>query len=347
MDSNKLQLTFFIIIFAAAFIMCFLVFLPFIKVLALAAVLAVVFHPVFERVKKLLGGREVVSAIVIMMIAAIVVILPLIAIGSNVFDESRDLYRTLSAGETNYLDLIITNIEGPLSRNFPNLVVDIRSYVDDAISWIGSYAGALLTGTAITVLNLFLGIIAFFYFLKDGSKFRSMIIELSPLKDEFDRHIFDKLELSVNTVIKGTLLIALVQGLFVGVGLVIFGVPNATLWGMVAVVAAVVPGLGTALVILPACIYLLVTGATLPAVGLALWGAVLVGLLDNFLTPMLYSKGTNMHPLVVLFSVLGGIAFFGPIGFIFGPLVATLMFVLLRVYRVMILRVETMEEDMI
>ncbi len=343
MDSQKLQLAFFIVLFIGIAIVGFLVFLPFLNVLVLAAVLAVVLQPFYLSVKKSFNGREALSALIVVIISAICVLVPLIIIGSNVFEESRDLYLRLSPGDANYLDIIVQNIEEPLSRWFPNLVIDIRSYVDQLVVWIGSYAGALLTGTALTALHLFLGMIAFYYFLKDGPKFKRTIVELSPLKDEFDRHIFDRLQVSINTVIKGTLLIALLQGILAGIGMAIFGIPNATLWGLLAVVGAVIPGLGTGLVIIPAVIYLLIIGATGKAIALTLWGLIMVGLIDNILAPYLYSKGTDLHPLIILFSVLGGIIFFGPIGFIFGPLIITLLFVLLKVYKVLILKTASEE----
>lgn len=344
MDSKKIQLSFFIILFVVVAIVCLLVFLPFMSVLAIAAVLAVVLNPVYESIKLKLGGREKISAFIVVVLTIICVLVPLVFIGSTVFDDSRDLYYRLSAGDTDYLNLIVQKVEGPLKEVFPNLVVDIRGYVDQGVAWISSYAGAFLTGTVTTVLKLVLGLIALFYMLKDGPKFKKSIMDLSPLSDQFDKHIFDKLEVAVNAVVKGTLLIALLQGVMAGIGLAIFGVPSAALWGLIAVVGAIVPGLGTGLVIIPSLIYLIITGSIGSAIGLAIWGFLMVGLIDNLLAPILYSRGTRIHPMIILFSVLGGIAFFGPLGFIFGPLIVTLLYVLLRVYKIIILQTETEEE---
>ena len=159
-----------------------------------------------------------------------------------------------------------------------------------------------------------------------------MLIELSPLNDKEDEGVFDRLELAVNSVIKGNLVIALVQGVLTTIGFMLFGVPNAILWGTVAAVAALIPGIGTGLVFIPAVAFLFFTGANVPAFGLFIWGALGVGLIDNFLGPKLVGSGMKLHPLLVLLSVLGGLMYFSPAGVFLGPLSLSLLFALLSIY---------------
>jgi len=142
----------------------------------------------------------------------------------------------------------------------------------------------------------------------------------------------DKLERSVNSVIKGNLVVAAVQGVMCSAGFIIFGVPSPILWGMTAAVAALVPGVGTSLVIIPAILFLFLTGSVSMALGLFLWGVVAVGLIDNYLGPKLIGKNTNLHPLLVMLSVIGGLLFFGPIGFILGPLTISLFFAIVDIF---------------
>ena len=125
---------------------------------------------------------------------------------------------------------------------------------------------------------------------------------------------------------------ALIQGILTAVGFTFFGIPNATLWGSVAAITALIPGIGTALVLLPAILYLYFSGETLFAVGLLLWGMTAVGLVDNFLGPKLASYGMRLHPFLILLSVFGGVGFFGPLGFLLGPLVLSLLFALIEIY---------------
>ena len=118
-----------------------------------------------------------------------------------------------------------------------------------------------------------------------------------------------------------------------GLGLWIFNVPNPALWGVVAAVMSLIPTFGTALVSVPAIIFLFVTGEVTSAVGLLIWATIAVGTIDNFLTPLVVGGKTNISPLLILFSVLGGISFLGPVGILLGPLTVSLLYTLISIYR--------------
>jgi predicted PurR-regulated permease PerM len=143
---------------------------------------------------------------------------------------------------------------------------------------------------------------------------------------------------AVRAVATGTLLMALIQGTVATVGFLIFSVPKPFLWGTLASIGALMPGVGTSIATIPASIYLLATGHTVQGVGMILWAALAVGLIDNLVGPYLIGKRSNMHPFVILIAVLGGINLFGPVGFIVGPVVVTLFFVLLEIYNQYIIK---------
>jgi len=191
------------------------------------------------------------------------------------------------------------------------------------------FFGLLLTA----LFSFMLMLLSIFYFLKDGERWKKTLITLSPLSDTDDKKIVAKLSQVVNGVIKGYLLIALMQGLLMGIGLGIFGVPNPALWGIVAAVASLIPSIGTAFVSIPAIIFLFATGQTIPAIGLLIWAVVFVGLIDNLLSPILISKNIKISPFLILFSVLGGISLLGPVGILVGPLTISLLYALISIYR--------------
>jgi predicted PurR-regulated permease PerM len=168
--------------------------------------------------------------------------------------------------------------------------------------------------------------------LRDGQRLRALAIVVSPFADTDDESILNKLHLAINSVFKGSLMIAIIQGFLTALGFVVFGIPNFVFWGTIAGICALIPTLGTSLVIIPGVLYLLLNGFSLQAFGLFIWGACAVGLIDNLLGPKLIGKNIAVHPLLVLFSVLGGISFFGPVGFILGPLFVTLFFALIEIY---------------
>lgn len=196
--------------------------------------------------------------------------------------------------------------------------------------------GPVFSSAFSAVVTILLSVLVMYYSFKDGGVLRQKIIELSPLVNKYDRDIFSRLQMAVNSVIRGSLLIALLQGISTGIGFAIFGVPNPALWGGIAAVAALIPNLGTAIVSVPAILFLFATGQVGAAIGLAIWALVAVGLIDNLLGPKFIQQGLHIHPLLILLAVLGGLTLFGPIGFLLGPLVMALLFALLDVYQVLI-----------
>ena len=144
-------------------------------------------------------------------------------------------------------------------------------------------------------------------------------------------------------------MLALIQGTLVAFGFFIVGIERPILWGSLASVGALMPGIGTTIVTGPAIIFLFVTGEIVSAVLLLVWAALVVGLVDNFLGPYLISRQNKMHPFIILIAVLGGISAFGPIGFIVGPVIVTLFFILLEIYNQYIVKEQSiaeMEDDL-
>jgi predicted PurR-regulated permease PerM len=182
------------------------------------------------------------------------------------------------------------------------------------------------------ITSLFIFLIGLFYLLKDGVRLKSLVMRLSPLSDRNETVLFAKLIVAINSVVKGALLIALIQGIAVTVGLLLFGVPNPFLWGSLAVVAALIPAVGTSLILIPAILYLFFSGQTLAGFGLAIWGLLGVGLIDNFFSPRILGKGMKMHPLITFLSTMGGLAYFGLPGFLLGPLFVSVLFALIEIY---------------
>jgi predicted PurR-regulated permease PerM len=172
-----------------------------------------------------------------------------------------------------------------------------------------------------------------FYILKDGSKWKEKLIKILPLGEKNTKEILADLKTSINRIIRGSFLIAIIQGLLSWIGLWFFGIPNPALWGVIAGMASLIPNLGTSIVSIPAILFLFFIGMPLHALGLLLWSILLVGTIDNILSPYIISKNTDISPLFTLFSILGGISLMGPIGILMGPLVLSLLYSLVSIYR--------------
>jgi predicted PurR-regulated permease PerM len=228
---------------------------------------------------------------------------------------------------------LVLTIENIVQKIFPDFSINTASYAQSIFSWMTDNFTDIVFGTLTIVIDLILFLIATFFFIRDGRYFVDELTSLSPMRDGYDREIISKVSGTINSVIKGTLTVSIIQGVLVGIGLSIFSVPNAVLWGAISAVCAVVPGLGTGLILIPSVIYLLFIGNTPYAIGLIIWGGLLVGTIDNFLSPYIIKSKTKIHSMLILFSVLGGIALFGPEGFIFGPVIVSILVSFVGIYK--------------
>jgi predicted PurR-regulated permease PerM len=332
MDASRFQIIFFTIVCLVVAVLSFFIFQPFITVLVLAATTAVIASPLYKRILKAYKGKKALASLSTVAIVLIVAFVPLSLLAVKLLNEARDLYFSLSAGRIPGIEDLSNILNAKAQTIFPTANIDIRAYLSEVSSWLITHLGNFFSVTLEILLKFFLGVIALFYFLKDGDSFKDSIKLFSPLPDTSDNFIFETLRKTVKSVLVGSVVVAIIQGFLTGLGFTIFGVPNGVLWGTVAALAALIPGMGTSLVVVPGVLYLAFFHGGYAWIGLAVWGAVFVGLIDNFLGPKLVERGVNIHPLLILFSILGGVAFFGPEGFLLGPLVLSLLFALIRMY---------------
>lgn len=340
MNARITQPYFLIALIAVSFVLSFFIFRPFLAVLVLAAVFAVVLQPLYRGVFRELKSTPGLAAFATMLISVGCILVPLTFITSQIVGEAGQLYTDLSDGsERTYLGSLVQNVNAVAAQYVPGLEMSgadisasIDEYVKNGLAWVVQHLGGAVGGAARLLLSFFVFLIALYYFLRDGTKIKQAIVDLSPISDVDDEIVFTRLERAINSVIRGSLTIALIQGVLTSIGFMLFGVPNSILWGVVAAFSALIPGIGTSLVLIPGIAYLFIIGAAAPALGLLVWSVVAVGLVDNLLGPRLMGKGMQLHPLLVLLSVFGGLAFFGPLGVFLGPLSISLLFALLSIY---------------
>jgi predicted PurR-regulated permease PerM len=324
------QIFFFVILGLAAFLV-WLLFAPFIGALALAAIVVTVCYPIHTRMLRKVKN-ETLAALLSLVFVALVVVVPLASLSSLILREAVSVYTLINSGEQGTVIGSLTTLEDTIQKVIPNFAIDTAKIVEQAASFVVTHFVGLFTATASTLFLFFIALIATFYFFRDGTYFTKYLIQLSPLRDSYDERILDRLALAVRSVAMGTILVAMVQGILTALGLSLFGFERAILWGCIAAVGALVPGVGTSIVFIPSVIFLVISGAHIAALLLGLWGVIAVGLIDNFLGPYVMSRGNKVHPFLILLSVLGGIAMFGPIGFILGPVILSLFLVLLEIY---------------
>lgn len=335
---NYFQIYFFAVLLLGMIVLAFFIFLPFLVSLAMAATLAVVCYPLYERIRRWTGDRRGIAALLTVLLAILAFLLPLVILGALVFREAGALADQIRNGDGAGIIRLQDGIEKYGARFFPeySFDVNVKEYLRHAANWLAQHLGAIFSGIAQVSISLFVGLVAFYYLLKDGKQLTQTLVMLSPLPDAYDYEILAKLGGAISSVMKGSLVVAIVQGALAGIGMALFNVPHPALLGSLGAIAALIPGIGTALVLVPVIGFLFLTGSVGSGVGLLIWGIVAVGLSDNFLRPLLMKRGMRIHPFLILLSVLGGLSFFGPTGFILGPLAMSLLFALIEIYRLLI-----------
>lgn len=324
MQTNIFEKYFFFSLLIATLIFTTFIFQPFWMVLILGVSFAIVLYPVFKWINiKLIPNRPFASLLTVILFS-IILCGPLLAVGTIVFKQSQNVYHLVILNKNELPTIAIINES--VNKILPSeITFDMNQKVADFVSYVSGNIANIFSTTLSTFFSFILMLFIIFYLLKDGPEWKKALISFSPLGDEKDEKIINRLTLAINGVIKGSLLIALIQGALLGAGFWIFNIPNGALWGIVAAVMSLIPTFGTAIVSIPAIIFLAVTGSTAYAIGLAVWSILLVGMVDNFLGPMLVGKKINIPSIFILFSVLGGIALLGPVGILVGPLALSLL----------------------
>jgi predicted PurR-regulated permease PerM len=189
-------------------------------------------------------------------------------------------------------------------------------------------------GTAVFFFQLFVMLYALFFFLIDGKNLLNKILYYLPMSPEQEDRMVERFTSVARATIKGTLVIGVVQGTLAGAAFAVFGIEGAAFWGTIMAVLSIIPGVGTALVWIPAVVYLVAIGRMGAAIGLFLWCAAVVGSVDNVLRPWLVGKDTKMPDLLILLGTLGGLVLFGAAGIVIGPIVAALFVTIWDIYGV-------------
>jgi predicted PurR-regulated permease PerM len=309
-----------------------LILSPFVTALALSAIIVTICYPLYDYIqKKLPKVNQSLVAFLATLFVLSLIILPIVLVSSLIVREAVTFYQDLETGDLT-LQSSLMQLESYVQSVIPGFSVDISELLKSGADWLTGNLGSIFASTVTAIFTFFIALLGTFYFFRDGKTFLKVIIKASPLNDREDQIIFQRMARAVRAVATGTVLVALIQGTLVAIGFMIFGIDRAILWGTVASVGALLPGIGTTIVTVPAVIYLFYTGEMFSAIGLLVWSVAMVGTIDNLIGPYLMSRGNKLHPFLILISVLGGIALFGPIGFIVGPVMVTLFLVLLEIY---------------
>ncbi|QBM17993.1 hypothetical protein MARI_21170 [Marinobacter sp. JH2] len=306
---------------------------PFLGPIFWAVAIALIFHPVQQLLHKRLGDRPNTNALITLFVCLVIVILPVLVLGTAMIGEGVGIYQKIQDGEIRpgeYIDQVNTSFPAiqSLLAQFDINVAELRDRVVSAFLGGSQFLAKQALGLGQNTFQFFLGLALMtylaFFLLRDGSKLVELMIKALPLGDERERLLFAKFAEVTRATVKGNLLIAIIQGALGGIIFAVLGITGALLWGVVMAIVSLLPAVGAAIVWVPAAIYLAAVGDVVSAAVLTAFGVVVIGLADNLLRPILVGRDTKLPDYLVLLSTLGGIAMFGINGFVMGPLVAAL-----------------------
>ena len=319
------------VILVALIVLAFFLIKPILLSIVVGFILAFVFTPVYNWVYKLTNSKNL-SAILICFLLILLIVFPLWFLTPILLDQSFKMYIA-----SQQIDFIT-----PLQNFFPSLFAseEFSAEIGSIIhSFVTKLTNSLMNSLSQLILNfpsLFLQFIVvsftFFFILRDGDEFISYIKSLSPFPKDIEDKLFKSSKGITSSVIYGQVVIGILQGLIVGMGFFIFGVPNTLILTLLACLAGMFPIIGTTIVWLPTVIYLFMTGDVFPALGVTIFG-IISNFIDNFIRPIIVSKRTNMHSSLILVGMIGGLFLFGILGFILGPLILAYLLIILEIYR--------------
>ncbi len=321
-------------------------FRPFLMPILWAMILAHLMFPLHDRFARLLHGRETLSASLMTLAIMLIVVLPVVLLSIVLVDEAIDAQKALvawieSGGIKRLpellagLPLVGGTIQDILSRagvsqtNFEEKLADSAA----ALKTFAVKQGAVLAMNLLElVLNFLIMFIMLFVLLKDGHTVVNALHRIIPLQPSHKDRIFARVDRTIRAVVKGIVITAVAQGLLAGLAYWVLGVPFAMLLTAMTAVIAPFPIGGAALVWLPVALYLFWIGPAWTGIAMIVWGVAVVSMVDNFLKPILIGQGAQLPLVLLLFSLLGGLAAYGLIGLFIGPVILGLLLTALEIY---------------
>jgi predicted PurR-regulated permease PerM len=346
-NQNWLVTAFFFALLLVLLYGAFLILSPFLKALVWAGILALLFYPGYAWLLEKLRGRASAAALIVIVLITLVVVLPGIRLAGYLTYEAVELVKSLGSLMTqegvevwkreswvqkllSWWSLLGMELAGlDVEVDWKELLVEGAKLSSGAlVSQVTGVAQNLL----LFIANFIVVLISLFFFLRDGAGFCYRLRRLLPMDQQRQERLFANIVNATTAVVHGCLVVAIIQGLLAGIAYWLLGVPYAVLWGVATAFVALLPVGGSTIVSVPASIYLFLQGENVRAVILLIWCVGVVGTVDNVLKPMFIGSRLKLPLIFLFFGILGGLAVFGALGLILGPVLFALLAALLDVY---------------
>ncbi|WP_318358152.1 AI-2E family transporter [Enterobacter sp.] len=326
---------FFILILFVVTLAFFDILAPYFSAILWAAILAVIFQPLKNKLRDKMAGRNGVASLLTVLIICLIVFTPLAIILSSLAFEANVVYRKLQENNTQF-PVVVADLLAHLPTWARSFLADHdlnnATQIQQALSSVALKGGQYLAGSAFIIgrgtfsfsVSFAVMLYLLFFLLKDGPFIVTQALDSLPLSRYVKHHLFAKFAAVSRATVKGTVVIAVLQGILGGIGFYIVGIDGSVLWGALMAFLSLIPAVGAAIVWVPAAIFLFATSQLWQGFFIVGYFVVVVGLVDNILRPILVGKDTKMPDYLILITTLGGLEVYGINGFVIGPLIAAL-----------------------
>jgi len=320
---------------------CFRIMQPFLIPIFLALIVSTLLSPVYRVLCKKLNNRRSLAAFVICLGLTAAILVPVVFLSMSLVSEVNDVYKKLKNPETlRNIDAWLNPTNNPILRRIQTWLPDSFQLESQQIAAQAQRIGIALLGMATAfaagilnfVVDYFIMIAALFFLLRDSDYFAERIRVISPLSGEQESIFVERFRTVARATVFGNLATTLTQGTVSALTFLSLGLPNPLLWGILIALLSLIPVFGAALIWVPWTIYLFARGSITKGVVLFVVQIGVVGSVDNILRPLFIRGGAKMHTLVVFFSILGAVMYFGITGILFGPLIFAIAIALLDFY---------------
>jgi len=316
---------------------------PVLMPVILAAILVILLYPAHNYIRKLLKGREYLASFISTLLIFLFFVLPTGLLIALLVSQAVDIFSQVNIQESfaklfsqESYQKIVQPFVFQLQEKF-HLKIDlpalVGNYSREALRYVYGFSPQVLTGTLSFIFNFLVMHISIFFLFIEGKKVAKTFFDLSPLKASYEDRLSQVFQNMIYATIYGYLVTAGVQAVLAWIGFAIAGVKAPMVFATLTFFMAMVPIIGATAVWLPLALWLYFTGDTKWAFFIGIYGGVLISGVDNFIKPIIMKEKAQIHALVIFFALFGGIKWFGPIGILFGPVIASLFFACIKIYQ--------------
>lgn len=333
----------FFILFALIAVMAFLVLRPYLSLVCFSLIYSILVWPIYQKIRKHVGNHRTSATLITILLSIVLLVIPgLIFFQTLVFQVATVAGSISSQVGPGTVDELLTQINSTLSL-FPfaqeleitsqQLIDLVAQNIKPMSDWLVNSFWQIGNFSITFGINAILMFILVYFIMPNLAELKRYVYQISPLSKEATHQYFSRAYAMLLDVVKGTFLIAILQGFVGGIFLAVIGVPAWVFFAFMMMILSMIPVLGTGFVLLPIAIVLLLTGHPFLGILTACWQFFVVGMIDNIVRSMVVSKEANVHPALMMIAVLGGLKAFGLLGIVYGPLILVVFVTTLEVYR--------------